>query len=84
MATRQDANSFNNSAENRIPRTYLISRDGKILFQSIGFSEKMDVYRDEIKRLRKAVTLALARRPENHGAIPSYATVNGRTNGRTL
>jgi hypothetical protein len=32
MATRQDANSFNNSAEDHIPRTYLISRDGKILF----------------------------------------------------
>jgi hypothetical protein len=84
MATRLDANSFNSSAEDRLPGTYLISRDGKILFQSIGFSEKMDVDRDEIKRIRKAVILALARRPENLGAIPSNAIVNGRTNGRTL
>ena len=84
MATRLDANSLNNSAEDSIPSTYMISRDGKILFQSIGFSEEMDVYRDEIKRIRKAAILALAFRPEDHSAIPPCAIVNDRTNGRTL
>jgi hypothetical protein len=57
---------------------------GRSFFDQSDFQKKMDVYREEIKRIRKTVTLALARRPENHGATPSYATANGRTNGRTL
>jgi peroxiredoxin len=58
MATDHDASAFGMFAKDGIPRTYLIARDGTILFQSIGFAE-IDVYQRELSTLRHGIQSAL-------------------------
>jgi peroxiredoxin len=62
MAFDPDASAFGKFAKDGIPRTYLISRDGKILYQSIGFGE-IDVYQCELATLRQAIRSALGQTP---------------------
>jgi peroxiredoxin len=54
IALDQDATAFNQFAKEGIPRTYLISRDGTILFQTLGYAE-MEIYQREMKTLRRLI-----------------------------
>jgi peroxiredoxin len=59
MAVDHDATAFHKFAKEGIPRTYLISPDGTILFQTSGFAEDLDVYKREIATLHRAIQVAL-------------------------
>lgn len=59
MAIDPDATAFHKFAKDGIPRTYLISRDGTILFQSIGFGEDNDVYKEELKAFMRQSSVHL-------------------------
>jgi peroxiredoxin len=59
MAVDADASAFRQFAEDLIPRTYLISRDGRILFQTHGFAE-IEVYQRELALLRQSIDKELA------------------------
>jgi len=54
MAADPDRAAFNKFAEDGIPRTYLISRDGRIQYQSIGFAD-LPLYRREMTELRRLI-----------------------------
>lgn len=54
MAFDEHRSAYAKFAEESIPRTYLIGREGKILFQSIGFGEH-EVYHNEFKRLKELI-----------------------------
>lgn len=54
MAVDPDAAAFKKFADEGIPRTYVVSADGKILFQSLGFGE-IDLYVRELKKMRKVI-----------------------------
>ena len=58
----RDATAFNQFAKEGIPRTYLISRDGAILFQTLGYAET-GVYQREMKTLRRLINEELKRTP---------------------
>ncbi len=58
MAADSDGSAFRKFAEDSIPRTYVLSRDGTILFQGRGFAE-IDFYQSEMARLRKIVDVEL-------------------------
>jgi peroxiredoxin len=58
FAVDPDASAFKQFAKEGIPRTYLISKDGKILYQSIGFGEN-DVYLRELATLEETIANAL-------------------------
>ena len=55
MAVDPEATAFHKFAKQGIPRTYVISRDGTILFQTIGFADELDVYKKEFERLRRTI-----------------------------
>ncbi len=59
MAVDHDATAFHKFAKEGIPRTYLISPDGTILFQTSGFAEDFDVYKREIATLHRAIQVSL-------------------------
>jgi peroxiredoxin len=54
LAIDVDSSAFQEFADSGIPRTYLISQDGGILNQSVGFGE-MEVYQRELATLRRLV-----------------------------
>jgi peroxiredoxin len=54
MAVDVDATVFRNFADEGFPRTYLISRDGKILFQTVGFGEA-EIYHREFTALMQRI-----------------------------
>jgi peroxiredoxin len=54
IALDQDATAFSQFAKEGIPRTYLISRDGTIIFQTLGYAE-MEIYQREMKTLRRRI-----------------------------
>ena len=53
--------AFHEFANEVIPRTYVIGRDGKILFQTVGFGNDVPVYRRELTTLRNTIERELAR-----------------------
>jgi len=53
MAADPERAAFNRFASERIPRTYVISRNGTILYQTVGF------YPEEIGKLRDAIVSGL-------------------------
>ena len=53
MAADPERAAFNLYASERIPRTYVISRNGKIVYQIVGF------YQEEISKLRESILRAL-------------------------
>ena len=59
LAADADHSAFDRFATDRIPRTYLISRDGKIIFQCVGYyEEQMGVLQTLLKaELAKSDTL---------------------------
>jgi peroxiredoxin len=59
MMLDPDAKAFKSFADNGIPRTYVISPDGQILYQSIGFAE-IDIYQREWQRMRGIIEEELA------------------------
>ena len=59
MAIDPGGTAFNKFAKEGIPRTYLISPDGAILFQSIGFADDNDVYKRELDTLHRTIREAL-------------------------
>jgi hypothetical protein len=58
MAVDLDGSAYAGFAEERIPRTYLVSRDGTVLFHSAGFSDSL-FYETEFKRLRQIIASEL-------------------------
>jgi peroxiredoxin len=58
MAVDLDGSAYAEFAEERIPRTYLVSRDGTVLFHSAGFSDSL-FYETEFKRLRQIIASEL-------------------------
>lgn len=60
VALDPDAVAFSQFAKEGIPRTYLIGRDGEILFQTLGFAD-VPVYQRELATLRKLIQTELAR-----------------------
>jgi peroxiredoxin len=63
IAVDPKAIAFNKFAKEGIPRTYLISKEGTILYQSIGFADN-DVYHRELATLEQTIQSALEERPE--------------------
>ena len=61
MARDPDRSAFNQFATEGIPRTYLISRDGTILYQSVGYYEGL--YEQELAKLKRLVDAQLKRLP---------------------
>jgi peroxiredoxin len=55
MASDQDTSIFNKFASQSIPRTYLISRQGTIIYQCTGYSE------EEISKLKQLLSKELAK-----------------------
>ena len=53
MAADPERTAFNRYASERIPRTYVISRDGTIVYQAVGF------YPEEFSKLRESIVRAL-------------------------
>jgi peroxiredoxin len=54
LAYDPDAAAFHKFADDGIPRTYLIGRDGTILYQTMGFAD-IDVYQRELASLRRII-----------------------------
>lgn len=54
VAIDPNAAGFKKFAKESIPRTYLLSRDGKILFQTLGYGD-LDVYKGEFADLRRTI-----------------------------
>jgi peroxiredoxin len=54
IAVDPDATAFNQFAKESIPRTYLIARNGTIVFQTLGYGE-MALYQREMKTLRRLI-----------------------------
>jgi len=59
LATDPDSSVYGLYASKGIPRTYLVARDGTLLFQSLGFMRSADYDGDE-EQIREMVTKALA------------------------
>jgi hypothetical protein len=59
MAIDPDGTAFQKFAKEGIPRTYLVSPEGTILFQSIGFADDNDVYQRELDTLHRTIRVAL-------------------------
>jgi peroxiredoxin len=59
FAVDPDRSAFSEFADDGIPRTYLIARDGRILYQSIGFAES-EVYTRELAALRQLIDRELS------------------------
>jgi peroxiredoxin len=62
MAVDPELTAFSKFADEYIPRTYLISRDGRILFQTHGFAE-IEVYQRELATLQQMLEKELAAAP---------------------
>lgn len=60
VALDPTADAFKAFAKEGIPRTYLIGRDGKILFQTMGFSDDMPFYQRQLATLRSLIDQELA------------------------
>jgi peroxiredoxin len=54
IAVDPEAIAFSKFAEAGIPRTYLISKNGTILYQSVGFAET-DLYLRELAMLQQTI-----------------------------
>ncbi len=63
VALDPSAVAFSQFAKESIPRTYLIGRDGTILFQTLGFSDDMPLYQRELATLRQTIDKELASNP---------------------
>lgn len=63
VALDPSAAAFSQFAKEGIPRTYLIGRDGTILFQTLGFGDGMPVYQRELATLRQTIDRELAFNP---------------------
>jgi peroxiredoxin len=63
VALDPSAAAFSQFAKEGIPRTYLIGRDGTILFQTIGFGDGMSVYERELATLRRTIDRELESNP---------------------
>jgi len=59
VAFDDGSSAYRAFADGGIPRTYLISRDGRILFQTIGFDSNSDFYQGEFTSLRNHIQTAL-------------------------
>jgi peroxiredoxin len=59
VALDPSASAFHQFAKEGIPRTYLIGRDGTILFQTLGFGDT-PVYQRELETLRRTIDQELA------------------------
>ncbi|REK18347.1 MAG: TlpA family protein disulfide reductase [Planctomycetota bacterium] len=64
VALDANAEAFHAFAESGIPRTYLIGRDGTILFQTVGFADDLPVYQRELATLRETIERELAAIPQ--------------------
>jgi len=64
VALDADATAFKQFADETIPRTYLIGRDGRILFQTLGFADGKPVYERELATLRQMIDDQLASNPQ--------------------
>jgi len=62
MTADPEATVFQEFAKESIPRTYLISPEGKILFQTVGFAEGFEFYERELAKLRRTIQEALRNR----------------------
>lgn len=60
VAVDPDSTTYDLFADEGIPRTYLISREGKILFQTLGYGDS-PVYERELATLRRLVAEELGR-----------------------
>lgn len=60
VALDPEATAFKAFADEGIPRTYLIGRDGTILFQTCGFSDETPIYARELATLRQTIDSELA------------------------
>jgi peroxiredoxin len=60
VALDPNAAAFSQFANEGIPRTYLIGRDGAILFQTLGFGDGVPVYQRELATLRQTIDRELA------------------------
>ena len=63
VALDPSAAAFSQFAKESIPRTYLIGRDGTILFQTLGFADDMPLYQRELATLRRRIDKELASNP---------------------
>lgn len=59
VALDPSATAFHQFANESIPRTYLIGRDGTILFQTLGFGDS-PLYKRELDTLRRTIDRELA------------------------
>ena len=57
------AAAFRQFAKEGIPLTYLIGRDGRILFQTLGFADGLPVYEHELATLQRMIDTELASNP---------------------
>jgi len=60
VALDPEATAFKQFADEGVPRTYLIDRDGKILFQTLGFAKDSPIYERELATLRRTIASELA------------------------
>ncbi len=60
VALDPSAEAFKQFADEGIPQTYLIGRDGRILFQTLGFAKDSPVYERELATLRRTIASELA------------------------
>jgi hypothetical protein len=58
MAADSEGSAYSRFAKERIPRTYLISRDGTILYQCTGY------YEAEIGKLKALLAVELGEAPK--------------------
>jgi peroxiredoxin len=63
VALDPSAAAFSQFAKESIPRTYLIGRDGTILFQTLGFADDNPVYQRELATLRRTIDRELTSNP---------------------
>lgn len=62
MAADPEATAFHEFANESIPRTYVISPEGRILFQTIGFAAGNEFSERELVDLRRTIQEALRSR----------------------
>ena len=70
VALDPSAAAFSQFAKESIPRTYLIGRDGTILFQTLGFADDSRFYQRELATLRRTIDRELTSNPERRAATP--------------
>jgi hypothetical protein len=55
MAVDPERSAYSKYAEDLIPRTFLIDRDGRIVYQCAGFGEAIPEYQAEMSKLKKLI-----------------------------